>query len=248
MNIFGNALKFTESGYIEVALRINANKEASASVEIRITDTGIGMCKDFLFQGAFEPFLKRNQHTSGTGVGLNVVRRILEDIGGSIKIRSAPDKGTDVTLQLPLMRYDRPHDPASPQSAIYATLSQLKGRKVIILHSKAPKANGPLDYLRHWNVLKRYIATLARTVQNELHMEVTQTSEWAGHDECDIIVCPEISFASLRTIREKSNGSVPAVLFIVMDMVEVDMVEADTLRCDARVTSAASVVEIMTQP
>ena len=88
MNLFGNALKFTESGYIEVALGSRDNEEGGSSVEIRITDTGIGMCKDFLFQGAFEPFRKLNQHSSGTGVGLNVVRRILEDVGGSIKVTS----------------------------------------------------------------------------------------------------------------------------------------------------------------
>jgi K+-sensing histidine kinase KdpD len=73
MNLFGNALKFTDSGYIELAVRSSANKEANAPVEIRITDTGIGMCKDFLFQGVFEPFRKHNEHSAGTGVGLNVV-------------------------------------------------------------------------------------------------------------------------------------------------------------------------------
>jgi hypothetical protein len=180
MNLLGNALKFTDSGYVEIALRTNVNQYSNGSVEIRITDTGIGMSKDFLFQGAFEPFRKRNQHSPGTGVGLNVVRRIIEDIGGSIKIKSEQDIGTDITVQLPLERYDRPYDPDSRHSAIYATLSQLKGRRVAILHSKPPDANGPPELLRQWGVLKRYIATLVSTVRNELHMEVTQTSEWTG--------------------------------------------------------------------
>jgi hypothetical protein len=80
-------------------------------------------------------------------------------------------------------------------------------------------------------------------MRNELGMEVTKTDEWDGHDECDVIVCPEISFASLKIIREKASGRPPAALFIAMDIVE-----ADTLRCDARITNQASVVEIMTQP
>jgi hypothetical protein len=216
MNLLGNALKFTESGYIEVALRSSLNEDTKASVEIRITDTGIGMCKDFLFQGAFEPFRKRNQHSAGTGVGLNVVRRIIEDIGGSITIRSEPDKGTDITVQLPLARYDSPHDPELPQSAIYSTLSKLRGRKVTILHSKSPDASGPPENLRHWKVLMRYIDTLTSTLRNELHMDITRTSDWTGHEECDVVVCPEVSFGSLRDIREKANGRPPATLFVAM--------------------------------
>jgi hypothetical protein len=231
MNLLGNAL------------RTHVNQESNGSVEIRITDTGIGMSKDFLFQSAFEPFRKRNQHSSGMGVGLTVVRRIIEDIGGSIKIKSEQDIGTDITVQVPLEHYDRPYDPDSSHSAIYATLSQLKGRKVVIFHSKAPDANGPLELLRQWGVLKRYITTLMNTVRNELHMDVTQTSKWTGLDECDIVICPEISFDSLKAIRDKAIVAPPATLFIAMDMVE-----ANTLRCDARITSQSSVIEIMTQP
>ncbi|KAF1833791.1 hypothetical protein BDW02DRAFT_551737 [Decorospora gaudefroyi] len=243
MNLLGNALKFTETGYVQISLRLSSVEEGQAPMEVRITDTGIGMCKDFLFKGAFEPFRKCNEHSAGTGVGLSVVRRIIEDIGGTIKIKSQPNVGTDITLQLPLARYDRPHEPESPHSAIYGTLAQLKGRKVCVLYSKSPDASGPPDHLRHWEVLKRYIHALTTTVRNELNMEVTESSEWTGHEDADVVVFPEISFASLKTIREKAAERPPALLFITMDMVE-----ADTLRCDARVTSQSSVVEIMTQP
>jgi hypothetical protein len=119
-------------------------------------------------------------------------------------------------MQLPLARHDEPHDTDSSHNAIYATLAQLKGRKVYILHSKPPDTSGPPEHLRDWKILGRYIDTLAATMRNELHMQVTKTSEWEGHDDCDVIVCPEISFASLKIIREKSKGQPPAALFIAM--------------------------------
>jgi hypothetical protein len=74
-------------------------------------------------------------------------------------------------------------------------------------------------------------------------MNVTETSEFDDHNYSDVVICPEVSFQSLEMVRKSTPGSSPATLFIAMDMVE-----ADTLRCDARVTSHDSVVEIMTQP
>jgi signal transduction histidine kinase len=77
MNLLGNALKFTEVGCIVISVRSNAVEGDKVPLEIKINDTGIGMSKDFLFNEAFEPFRKRDQHSAGTGVGLNVVSTAL---------------------------------------------------------------------------------------------------------------------------------------------------------------------------
>lgn len=196
-----------------------------------------------MFNDLFEPFRKSNQHSSGTGVGLSVVKRIIEDIGGSIEITSEIEKGTDITVKMTLDRYKRPEDPDSPHGAIAAALSRLYGRQICLLHSKSPDANGPPEHLREWQVLKRYISALVTTLETELKMSVTLTSEWDEVDKSDIVICPEVSFESLQTIRNTKHRKPPATLFIAMDTME-----ADTLRCDARVTSADSVVEVVTQP
>ncbi|KAJ4373931.1 hypothetical protein N0V83_002670 [Neocucurbitaria cava] len=243
MNLLGNALKFTESGYILVWLRSHDGDSSHASVTLKINDSGVGMSREFLFNDAFEPFRKYNQYTAGTGVGLNVVQRIIEDVGGSIEITSEPDKGTDVTLKLPMERHIRVDDPESPHSSILNGLSQLRNRRICILHSKSPDEDGPSDNLRHWGMLKRYIDALLTTLRDELKMDVTVTSEYDGDDTTDIVICPEVSFESLQRIRDTARRKPPATVFITMDTME-----ADTLRCDARVMSKASVVEVMTQP
>ncbi|KAH7402409.1 hypothetical protein BKA66DRAFT_435834 [Pyrenochaeta sp. MPI-SDFR-AT-0127] len=232
MNLLGNALKFTESGHILICLRSDPVDESTASVTLKIKDSGIGIPADFLFNEAFEPFRKRNQHSAGTGVGLNVVKRILEDVGGSIEIFSEPNIGTEVTLNLTLDRSKRFEDAESPHNANLTSLSTLKDRRICILHSKTPDANS-----------FPFISALSSTLQKELNMIVTETNDWDGQDECDIVICPEVSFESLHTIRTAAQRKLPATLFIAMDTIE-----ADTLRCDARITSPDSVVEVMTQP
>ncbi|KAI8938103.1 hypothetical protein NX059_005772 [Plenodomus lindquistii] len=243
MNLLGNALKFTESGYVMISLRTEQVEGPKIPVTLKISDSGIGISRDFLFNDLFEPFRKQNQHSAGTGVGLSVVKRILEDIGGSIEVSSQVEKGTDVTVKLPLERYKRPEDPDSPHGAITNALSHLRSRKICLLHSKSPDANGPPQYLREWQVLKRYIGALVTTLERELKMDVTLTSEWDDKNQFDIVICPEVSFESLETIQRNKCRKPPATLFIAMDTME-----ADTLRCDARVTSSASVVEVITQP
>ena len=74
-------------------------------------------------------------------------------------------------------------------------------------------------------------------------MIVTQTSDWDGRAELDVIICPQVSFEKLNTVRQRAQRKMPATLFVAMDMME-----ADTLRSDARVTSMSSIVEIMAQP
>tara|TARA_R110002003_G_scaffold645_5_gene20948 strand:+ start:28169 stop:30385 length:2217 start_codon:yes stop_codon:yes gene_type:complete len=61
MNLFGNALKFTESGYIQVSLRCEHMYGPKATVVLQISDSGVGMSQAFLKNSAFEPFCKQNQ-------------------------------------------------------------------------------------------------------------------------------------------------------------------------------------------
>ena len=69
------------------------------SICIKVTDTGIGIEKEDL-EHIFEPFFTRK--TKGTGLGLANVKRIFEEHGGYVEIESAPGKGTEVLLWLPL--------------------------------------------------------------------------------------------------------------------------------------------------
>ena len=70
-------------------------------IEVSITDNGFGIAAEDLSQ-VFDPFFTTKDPGKGTGLGLSVSHRIVEDLGGSIRILSTPGEGTTVIIELPL--------------------------------------------------------------------------------------------------------------------------------------------------
>jgi signal transduction histidine kinase len=100
-NLFDNALKFTpEKGKIHIYYRIANNK-----LELKISDTGTGVPHHQLDK-IFEPFYQVSQYTQevhqGAGLGLSLVRWIIEAHDGTIDVKSEVGKGTTFIIQLPL--------------------------------------------------------------------------------------------------------------------------------------------------
>lgn len=99
-NLLSNAVKFTEAGSVTVAVTPQPD-----SVEISVTDTGIGIAPES-FALIFEPFRQAEnpmiRRYGGIGIGLYVVRRMLELLEGSITVESAPGQGTTFRVRLPL--------------------------------------------------------------------------------------------------------------------------------------------------
>jgi len=102
LNVIGNAIKYTpEGGTIEVKLDINPKNEQE--VRVRITDNGIGMDKATT-ERIFEKFYQGDSShaTGGNGLGLAMVKRIVELCGGRIRVKSELYKGTQFTVYLPI--------------------------------------------------------------------------------------------------------------------------------------------------
>src|SRR5215813_8096149 len=71
-------------------------------VDVRISDTGHGIHPDQINK-IFDPYFTTKQGKSGTGLGLYITKKVVEDHGGSIKVESAPNAGTTITIRLPLL-------------------------------------------------------------------------------------------------------------------------------------------------
>ena len=99
MNLVGNAVKFTEEGYIEIGLR-----RAAGGVELHVRDTGIGIPQGDLphifdeFRQVDEPNGARHE---GTGLGLAIVRKSVDMLGGRVSVRSEQGAGSTFTVWLP---------------------------------------------------------------------------------------------------------------------------------------------------
>jgi signal transduction histidine kinase/AmiR/NasT family two-component response regulator len=100
MNFCSNALKFTEQGSVDLALRYEND-----ALEIAVTDTGLGMTPEQQ-ERLFQPFTQADVSTTrrfgGTGLGLHICAQLAEALGGSITLRSAPGQGSRFALCLPL--------------------------------------------------------------------------------------------------------------------------------------------------
>jgi signal transduction histidine kinase len=73
------------------------------NVEIVVRDYGCGMSADVLAR-VFEPYFSTRKEQDGTGLGMHITRKIIEEHKGTIDVQSEPDKGTTVTVRLPTMK------------------------------------------------------------------------------------------------------------------------------------------------
>jgi len=96
-NLAHNAIKFTEKGGVEVSINADAFSESSATVTVRVKDTGIGIRNDKQLI-IFDRFTQADSSTSrsygGTGLGLAITKKILELQGVELKLESEPGKGS----------------------------------------------------------------------------------------------------------------------------------------------------------
>ena len=109
INLMGNAIKFTDSGKVDVRAKIVAEKEGQLTIGFSIKDTGIGIAKKAqqkLFQkfSQVDPSITRN--FGGTGLGLAISKNIVELMGGSIRCQSEPGKGSVFQFVVNLVRSD----------------------------------------------------------------------------------------------------------------------------------------------
>lgn len=246
MNLFGNAIKYTDNGHIIVSLRAGEFKgsDNTATVTLSVKDSGAGMSPSFLANRAFQPFSQENPHSSGVGLGLSIVRQIIETSGGKMEVSSEPSVGTNFTVKLALPKPTTLPAPIARKTDFASAVERLAGRRVCILHNKHVSPSEASESFGNSGGLSRFTDALAYTLKNHLNMTVVQTEKWSGHD-ADLVICPEPSFVYLDTIRRRRSAGerAPVTVFIAMDALE-----AATFRSDVRVKNKESVVEIMSQP
>ncbi|CRG82830.1 two-component sensor protein histidine protein kinase (dhkk, dhkj) [Talaromyces islandicus] len=133
MNIFGNAMKYTDSGHVTVRLetlksspssKVKLGKESDELVAIIVSDTGKGISEDFLRARLYMPFSQEDTLAVGTGLGLAIVRSIVQSLGGHISIRSQAGEGTRVKVTLPLSRPTAEEAGSPPVRPNQSTLSR----------------------------------------------------------------------------------------------------------------------------
>ena len=103
-NLVHNALKYTAQGDISVKLRTSPDR--TGHLELTVADTGIGIEAEAMPQ-IFEPYVRLEDRklprTEGTGLGLAVVHRLVDRLGGDMAVESTPERGSTFHVWLPLV-------------------------------------------------------------------------------------------------------------------------------------------------
>ena len=104
-----NALKYTDQGKVTVDARWAARDQC---VEIMVRDTGLGIRPEER-RAIFEPFTRAREAdarcTPGVGLGLFIVRRLLELLRGELRVESEPGQGSTFTVRIPQRLEEAPH-------------------------------------------------------------------------------------------------------------------------------------------
>ena len=106
-NILGNAVKFTEKGSVQ--LKITTHSDAGMLVFV-VKDTGRGIRKEDqskIFDAFEQSNVAENHHVVGTGLGLCICKSFVEMMGGSILLESEYNRGTTITVNIPMIAGDK---------------------------------------------------------------------------------------------------------------------------------------------
>ena len=153
VNILNNAVKYTPDGG-RIDIRVSESLEGDlCRLCFVCRDNGVGMSEDFL-KRIFEPFERVNSTTNsrieGTGLGMSIVKKLVETMHGTIDIASAPGEGTEVTLVFPL-----------PFEAETVQTEALRGKRLLILEADEELRAAYRQYLGEQQINYRLVASAA---------------------------------------------------------------------------------------
>ena len=132
-NIVGNALKFTRAGRVEISVDVHADG-GGRFLRFTVRDTGIGMTEEQM-ERLFEPFVQGDSSSTrrygGSGLGLPLSKKIVEMMGGTLSVRSAPGEGSVFVFTVPMEL------PSTPHSGENAPPPSVRGLRLLLVEDEA---------------------------------------------------------------------------------------------------------------
>ena len=131
LNLISNAVKFTDYGGVTLRVGRDAESESVSALRFEVQDSGIGIEAERLDE-IFEPFHQvhtDDRHVDGTGLGLAISKKLVKLMGGSLVVRSTPDRGSTFSVDVNLPEIPRSLQDANP----YQNIIGYHGRTMHIL-------------------------------------------------------------------------------------------------------------------
>ncbi|KAJ5599354.1 hypothetical protein N7450_000421 [Penicillium hetheringtonii] len=248
-NLVGNALKYTQQGYIFISAEAKPvlSKEKVEPVRSRVTisvkDTGCGMDLEFVKNGYFTAFSQEDNLSSGNGLGANIVQRTIASLGGEIKVTSVKEFGTQVTVSFVLDHVPEPRlsesvSTASAEDDLFASTRRLVHKKRVAILGLG---NSEVD--------TALCSSLRKICEDWLQMDVYTIAPSDPHfSHCDFYIAPhaylDMGNLEIQSIvpDSKTKFTSPVIIICPTPRIAHSLSKATGLRGDS------DVLEFITQP
>jgi signal transduction histidine kinase/ActR/RegA family two-component response regulator len=214
INIIGNAIKFTEHGTVNITCSLISIENNIAEIKFEIQDTGIGIAKENI-NHIFEPFTQEDASITrkfgGTGLGLNISKKLVEAMGGVIFVESEINKGSKFTFVLPFEIYNPEINNTNSSENIFDNTNFEMPLKILLVEDNTFNQIVATD-----SIQTKFINAEVTTAENGLVcLEILKTQVF------DLILMdismPELDgISASKEIRSQNNDFAKTVPIIAM--------------------------------
>ena len=150
LNLLSNAVKFTESGTVRIGAHIKNIDPESVDIDFAVTDTGIGIAPEkchLIFDSFTQADAETTRKYGGSGLGLSICRELVKKMGGDLRVKSEPEKGSRFyfTLQLPFE-----HRTAMAPKEQLEGLKKLTGVRILLAEDNVVNRKIAMRFLHGW--------------------------------------------------------------------------------------------------
>jgi PAS domain S-box-containing protein len=134
LNIISNAIKFTDVGGVDISCSVLQDHDTYQDLEIKVTDTGIGMDASFLtklFEKFTQEYENKARNYGGTGLGMAITKSLVDNMEGDILVESEIGVGTTISITFALEK-GKELDLKKKNTAVM-TSTNLKGKRILVV-------------------------------------------------------------------------------------------------------------------
>lgn len=161
-NLLGNAVKFTETGNIDIRVELRNQLERQVELEVQIHDTGIGISErqqSQLFQAFRQADASISRRHGGTGLGLVITQKLVKEMGGDINFHSQLNRGSTFWFHITL-------DLNEGMLSLPPSLPDLRGKTLAYIEANPTAAQATLNMLSATHLVVTHSPTLGQLPKN----------------------------------------------------------------------------------
>jgi nitrogen-specific signal transduction histidine kinase/CheY-like chemotaxis protein len=226
LNLLGNSIKFVEKGEIKLSITQKSQRNKEMTLAFKVSDTGIGIAQEHLGD-IFDSFKQVGDDTftkyGGSGLGLNIVKQIIELLRGSITVSSELGKGTTFNFEIPYEKGNQSNviQRFSDTEALTKAAHKVKGMHIVVFEDNTMNQRVIEQRLKNWGSQvfitdngQKGIDFIAGNKVDLVLMDLrmpgmdgyTITKKIRNHSNKNINSIPVIAITADITISEKENG------------------------------------------